>query len=103
MRTYQLLTYHLITAEATKNYAGLMAKHIENLRTHGIETHGVFTSPSRYNQVLALVSYIEGTDQALSASGYLSSPDFRTDFTGFDWRQLIRKEDIVLNPLYAAP
>jgi hypothetical protein len=44
MRTYQLLTYHLRTPEATKDYAMVLVDHIESLRHYGIETHGIFTS-----------------------------------------------------------
>jgi len=102
MRTYQLITCHLLTAEATKNYGGIIAKHIESRRVYGIETHGVFTSPSRHNQVLALVSFPEGTDPASASSKYLSSANFHTDFADFDWCQVIRKEGILLNPLYEA-
>jgi len=102
MRTYQLLTYHLRTIEATRNYGAIMAEHIESLRIYGITTHGIFTSPSRYNSVLALVSYPEGTDPTQTANNYFSSADFRTDFASFDWSQFIRKENILLDPLYAA-
>lgn len=102
MRTYQLLTYHLVTARAMSDYGAIMAKHIESLRTYGIETLGIFTSPSRHNQVLALVSYAKGTDPTLSAKQYFTSPDFRVDSADFDWRQVIRREDIMLNPLYAS-
>lgn len=99
MRTYQLLTYHLRTPEATKAYGTALVNHIESLRQYGIESHGIFTSPSRHNSVMILVSYLCRPEPGFTAKEYFSSLDFRKAIGPFDFDQIIRGDDILLNPV----
>jgi hypothetical protein len=98
MRTYQLLTYHLRTPEATKAYGTALANHIGSLRHYGIESHGIFSSPSRHNTVMILVSYLSRPEPGFTAKEYFSSVNFRNDIGPFDFDQIIRGDDILLNP-----
>jgi hypothetical protein len=103
MRIYQLRIYHLRTGSATEAYGKILAKQIENLREYGIETHGLFTSPSKHNAIIALVSYSEAMTPHIAAMLDAICSVCKSDMTGFDAAQIIRGDDLLLQPLSGAP
>src|ERR1035441_349899 len=99
MIIYELRTYHLRTRTATEAFGRVWVDHVESLRKYGIEIHGVFTSPSKHNAVIALVSYVEAIDQQKTENQFVRATEFRADMAGFDEGQIIRRDDLLLHPL----
>ncbi|WP_158822516.1 NIPSNAP family protein [Granulicella sp. S156] len=98
MRTYQLLTYHLRTPKAAKAYGQILADHMEGLRFYGIETHGVYASPSQHNALIALVSYSSEVTPEITVTEYLDGAKLWAQRAGFDLNQIIRADVMLLNP-----
>jgi hypothetical protein len=103
MRIYELRTYHLRTKVATEAFARIWGDHVHSLGKYGIEVHGVFTSPSKHNAVIALISYSGAIDQQKTANQFIAASEFRADMAGFNEGQIIRRDDLVLSPLPASP
>jgi hypothetical protein len=103
MRLYQLRIYHLRTGSATEAYGKIWTEHVNSLREYGIETHGLFTSPSKHNAIIALVSFSETTAPHTTAilDDICSVPTTR--LSCFDQWQIIRGDDLLLRPLPASP
>ncbi len=103
MRIYQLRIYHLRTGSATKAYGKIWTEHVKSLLEYGIETHGLFTSPSKHNAIIALVSFPDTAAPHTTAilDDICSVPT--TELSGFDPWQIIRGDDLLLRPLPASP
>jgi len=102
MRIYQLRIYHLRTGSATETYGKIWADQVESLRKYGVETHGIFTSPSKHNAIIALVSYSEAIAPHIAAILDAVCSVCQTDISDFDVRQIIRGDDLLLQPLPAS-
>jgi len=98
MRTYQLLTYHLRTPDATRAYAQILVDHIRGHRLSGVATQAIFTSPSRHNAVIALVCHSGDTALEASTAEYVANVKLRAERVGFDFSQIIRADNILLDP-----
>jgi hypothetical protein len=103
MRIYQLRIHHLRTGSATEAYGKIWAEQIESLREYGIETHGLFTSPSKHNAIIALVSYSEAIAPRVAAMLDAICSVCKSDMTGFDAAQIIRVDELLLQSLPGAP
>lgn len=84
MKTYEIRSYVLKSAEAAAAYRQIWIRHIESLKAFGIVTHGVFVSESYPMTVVALVSYPEGADPKAASDRYMASDLFKADMAGFD-------------------
>jgi hypothetical protein len=72
-------------------------EYIEYLSGWGIETHGVFRSQSRPNAIIALMSYEVDSEPLALSDG--ASMEFLIGLAGVDIKQIIRSDDLLLQPL----
>ena len=102
---YQLRIYTLRTVEALEQYATVhWARHIPSLRSFGVTTHGIWTQhDTGAHRLLALISYPDGADPTEVTTAYMASPGFAADMVGFDVGDIVRVENLLLNPSEASP
>ncbi|WP_315703942.1 MULTISPECIES: NIPSNAP family protein [unclassified Bradyrhizobium] len=103
MKTYEIRTYTLKSAEAATAYREIWTKHIESLKAFGIVTHGVFTVASDPAKVVALVNYPEGVDPKVATDRYMASEMFKADMAGFDFAWFCSVEATLLIPETFSP
>ncbi|MBO0866249.1 MAG: NIPSNAP family protein [Mycobacterium sp.] len=101
---FQLRIYTLRSLDALERYASVCwARHVSSLDTFGVTTHGTWTERAEANRLFALISYPDGSDPAKLADEYLASPAFEADMKGFDSREIVDVETILLDATTASP
>lgn len=103
MKTYEIRTYTLKSADAAAAYSAIWIKHIESLKAFGIVTHGVFTVPGDPTKIVALVNYPEGVDPGEATRRYMASDLFKADMAGFDFASFASVEATPLTPQTFSP
>jgi len=93
---YQLRIYTLKSKEAAQEYLEIWKSHIVSLAKFNIKTHAVYLDRATEQQVIALVSYEDGTDPIAVTKKYMTSPEFHSDMKGFDFHNFLNVEEILL-------
>jgi hypothetical protein len=97
---YQLRVYTIATPEAAKLYYTVHWKrHIDSLAKFHVSTRMVLCEEGteKETRVLALVSYEDGADIVAVDEAYMSSAEFRKDMEGFDFKNILKVEGILLS------
>jgi NIPSNAP len=105
MSMFQLRIYTLSSVTALEQYAGIhWTRHIPSLEAFGVTTHGIWTErDGDVPRLIALISYPDGADPTRLTSDYLASPEFAADMAGFDPRDIIDVESILLDATESSP
>lgn len=93
---YQLRTYTLKSKEAAQEYLKIWKSHIESLSKFNIKTHAVYVDQATESQIIALVSYEDGSDPTEITKEYMSSAEFQSDMKGFDFSNFLNVDEKLL-------
>jgi hypothetical protein len=102
---FQLRIYTLRSAEALEEYSSVhWARHIGSLEAFGVATRGVWTErdPSA-RRLVALVSFSDGAEPAAITDEYLASAEFKADMEGFDPREIVAVDTVLLEATGSSP
>jgi NIPSNAP len=96
---FQLRIYTLRSAEALTRYATThWARHVPTFAGFGITTHGVWTERGGdANRLIALISFPNDADPTTLADEVMASPEFAADMEGFDRRNIVAVDSILLD------
>lgn len=101
MKTYQLRTYHFRSSESLRMIAERWHEYVGHLQASGVQTHGLFRSHSRPNAIIVLLSYEDTTaPETLTPEASIA---FLAALAGVDSKQIIRADDLPLEPLPLSP
>jgi hypothetical protein len=102
---FQLRIYTLRSAEALARYSSVhWARHIGSLETFGVATHGVWTErEGSAPRLVALVSFADGADPTVLTDEYMASAEFTADMEGFDPRDLVAVDTMLLDATGSSP
>ena len=105
MRTFQLRTYTLRSAEALRLYAEtIYPRHLRSMPLFGVQLHGFWTKKEDATpRLFALVSYSEGDDPEEVDNRYLKSAELADDTKGFDMDDITSVVTIILVPSTGSP
>lgn len=93
---YQLRTYTLKSKEAAQDYLNIWESHIVSLAKFNIKTHAVYLDQATEQQVIALVSYEDGSDPIAVTKQYMGSSEFHSDMKGFNFSNFLNVEEKLL-------
>ena len=100
---FQLRIYTLRSAEALERYATVhWARHVPSLATFGVTTHGIWTQHEDH-RLVALISHPDGADTAALTRGFMDSPEFAADMDGFDPKDIVAVDSMLLDPAPSSP
>jgi hypothetical protein len=102
---FQLRIYTLRTADALDRYSTVhWARHVDSLAAFGVATHGIWTEhDGAANRLVALVSFAEDADPTEVTDDYMSSPEFKADMDGFDPRDVVAVDTMLLDATGSSP
>jgi NIPSNAP len=102
---FQLRIYTLRSAEALDRYSSVhWARHIGSLEAFGVATHGVWTErDGSAKRLVALVSFADDADPTAVADEYLASAEFMADMEGFDPRDVVAVDTMLLDATGSSP
>ncbi|MEV7623957.1 hypothetical protein [Actinoplanes sp. NPDC089786] len=102
---YQIRIYTLRTAEALQQYATVhWPRHLTSMPSFGVTVHGFWTDhQAGTHRLIALLSFRADTDPADFTTAYVASPELAADMKGFDVRDIIGVEELVLDPVAGSP
>lgn len=102
---YQLKTYTLRTSEALQQYATVhWPRHIVSMPQFGASVHGFWTDhEAGAHRLIALLCFREGVDPDEFLAAYAVSPELAADMEGFDISDIVRVEDLLLDPVAGSP
>lgn len=103
MRQYQLRSYYFTSPSAAADYILRWQPHVDSLKLFNVETHGFFSTPEEPKRVVALVSYPSAADPDAVIRAYMQSEGFQADMAGFDMRQMVNVETLLLIPGDGSP
>jgi hypothetical protein len=102
---FQLRIYTLRSAEALDRYSSVhWARHIGSLEAFGVATHGVWTErDGSAKRLAALVSFADDADPTAVTDEYLASAEFKADMEGFDPRDVVAVDTMLLDATGSSP
>lgn len=102
---FQLRIYTLRSARALERYATVhWARHVPSLAAFGVTTHGIWTQRGDGDhRLVALISYPEGAEPAVLTRDFMASPEFAADMEGFDPKDLVAVDSMLLDPTPQSP
>jgi hypothetical protein len=102
---FQLRIYTLRSAEALDRYSSVhWARHIGSHEAFGGATPGVWTErEGSAERLVALVSFADDADPTAVTDEYLASAEFKADMEGFDPRDVVAVDTILLDATRSSP
>lgn len=101
---FQLRIYTLRSARALERYATVhWARHVPSLGMFGVTTHGIWTQHGDDHRLIALISYPDGADHAALTRDFMASREFAADMEGFDPKDLVAVDSMLLDPTLSSP
>ena len=102
---YQFRIYTLRTAEALQIYATThWPRHISSLQAFDVTVHGIWTDhDAGTHRLMALISYPPGADPVAVTTAYMASAEFAEDMEGFDVSNIVKVEELLLDPIALSP
>jgi len=102
---FQLRIYTLRSVEALTDYATVhWARHVPTFEAFGITTHGIWTErDGDAHRLVALISFPDGADPTTIARELMASPEFAADMDGFDPRDIVAVEAILMDATQSSP
>jgi hypothetical protein len=104
MRTCQLRTYTLSSAETLDSYRTVnYVRHLTSFAHHNIGLHGLWTAQDGSPVPYALVSFAQGEDPEKIAEQFMNSAEFRADVEGLDPSTIVEVASTLLTPSVGSP
>ena len=102
---FQLRIYTLRSADALTDYATIhWARHVPTFAAFGITIHGIWTErDADAHRLIALISFPDSVNPTTLAGELMASPEFEADMAGFDPRDIVAVDSMLLDATQSAP